>query len=168
MANASKHETVAEDGVLRAPEGFRRVGSVVAAPWFNMKPGNSLTGILDNCYERDDNRSKTGKSKFFQFVLMSPAEVRQGWGEDVMMVQAPAGTVVSVNHTPKTKILESYIPDLVRGAEYQVWIGCGKKVHLKNGNDMWDLDVRVNQTKSVKADLEEPDFDGASDEAAGE
>ena len=168
MANASKHETVAEGGVLRAPEGFRRIGSVADAPWFNIKTGNSLTGTLDNCYERVDPRSKTGKSKFFQFVLLAPAEVRQGRGEDATVVQAPAGTVVSVNYTPKTQPLESYIPDIVRGAEYQVWIGCGKKLPLKNGNTMWDLDIRVNQTKAVKADLEEPDFDGAPDEAAGE
>ena len=166
MANvASKHEASA--GMVRAPEGFRRIGSVADAPWFNIKPGNVLRGVLDGCYERDDSRSKTGKSKFFQFVLLEPAEVRQGRGEDAKVVQAPAGAVVSVNFTPKTKPLEDYIPEIVRGAEYQVWIGCGKKLTLHNGNSMWDLDVRVNQTKVVSADAEEPDFDG-SDDAAGE
>ena len=164
MANAPKHE----NGMARAPEGFRRIGSVADAPWFNIKTGNSLKGILENCYERVDPRSKTGKSKFFQMVLLEPAEVRQGRGEDAKVVQAPAGAVVSVNYTPKTQPLEDYIPDIVRGAEYQVWIGCGKKITLKNGNTMWDLDVRVNQTKSVTADIEDPDFDGDSGEAASE
>ena len=164
MANAVKHDI----GTVRAPEGFRRIGGVADAPWFNIKTGNTLKGVLDGCYERVDPRSKTGKSKFFQFVLLEAAEVRQGRGEDMKLIQAPAGTVVSINFTPKTKPLEDYIPEIVRGAEYQVWIGCGKKIPLKNGNTMWDLDVRVNQTKSVSADVDDPDFDGDADTAASE
>jgi hypothetical protein len=166
MANASKQNAVSASGVVRAPDGFRRIGSV-DAPWFNIKPGNTLLAVLDNLYERDDVRSKTGKSQFFQLTLLEPAEVRQGKGEDVQLVMAPAGTVVSLNYTPKTKPLELHIPDIVRGAEFQVWIGCGQKKQLKNGNTMWDLDVRVNQTKLVKSEAA-PDFDGGADEAAGE
>lgn len=168
MANEQKHGTGAAATMARAPEGFRRIGSVSDAPWFNIKTGNTLKAVLENCYERVDPRSKTGKSKFFQMVLLEPAEVRQGRGEESKVLQAQAGTVVSVNFTPKTQPLESYIPDIVRGAEFQVWIGCGKKITLKNGNTMWDLDVRVNQTKSVTADIEDPDFDGNADEAASE
>ena len=79
MANV-KHES----GIVRAPEGFRRVGSVANAPWFNLKKGNTLLGVLENVYERPDERVKTkdgtpGKSKFFQIRCWKAARlVRAG------------------------------------------------------------------------------------------
>ena len=164
MANA-KH-----DGMVRAPEGFRRVGSVANAPWFNLKKGNVLLGILENVYERPDERVKTkdgspGKSKFFQVKLLEPCECRSGRGEDAKMVRAEAGAVVNLNYGPKTKGLEDLVPSILAGAEYQVWVLCGDKFKISGGRTMWDLDVNQKLIKAEPALAEEPDFEGA-DEAA--
>jgi len=164
MANA-KH-----DGMARAPEGFRRVGSVANAPWFNLKKGNVLLGILENVYQRPDERVKTkdgspGKSKFFQVKLLEPCECRSGRGEDAKMVRAEAGAVVNLNYGPKTKGLEDLVPSILAGAEYQVWVLCGDKFKISGGRTMWDLDVNQKLIKAEPALAEEPDFEGA-DEAA--
>lgn len=164
MANA-KH-----DGMVRAPDGFRRVGSVANAPWFNLKKGNTLLGILENVYERPDERVKTkdgspGKSKFFQVKLLEPCECRSGRGEDAKMVKAEAGSVVNLNYGPKTKGLEDLVPSILAGAEYQVWVSCGDKFKISGGRTMWDLDVNQKLIKAEPALAEEPDFEGA-DEAA--
>ena len=167
MANA-KH-----DGMVRAPEGFRRVGSVANAPWFNLKRGNTLFGILENVYERPDERVKTkdgspGKSKFFQVKLLEPCECRSGRGEDAKMVRAETGAVVNLNYGPKTKELENMVPSILAGAEYQVWVFCGDKFKISGGRTMWDLDVNAKLIKAATVQAEEPDFEGDADEAAAQ
>ena len=167
MAN-SKHDS----GMVRAPEGFRRVGSVANAPWFNLKKGNVLLGVLENVYERPDERVKSkdgtpGKSKFFQLKLLEACEARSGRGEDAKMVRAEAGAVVNLNYGPKTKALEDLVPSILSGAEYQVWVQVGDKFKISGARTMWDMDVHAKQTKAepVLAD-DEPDFGGDADEAA--
>ena len=160
------------DSVVRAPDGFRRVGSVANAPWFALKKGNVLLGLLENVYERPDERVKTkdgspGKSKFFQIKLMQACDATAGRAEDRKPVRAEIGQVVNLNYGPKTKELEKFVPDIMRGAEYQVWAACGDKFKISGGRTMWDLDVQVQLTKAAPAlDGDEPDFDDGADEAA--
>jgi len=161
---------MAKQEMVRAPEGFRRVGSVANAPWFNLKKGNQMIGVLENVYERNDERvpkEKGGKSRFFQVKLLEATECRAGKGDDAKIVRAEAGQVINLNYGPKTKELEKLIPEIMRGAEYQVWINVqGDKFKIGNGRTMWDMDVQVKLTQAATAlDDEEPDFDGEGTEA---
>jgi hypothetical protein len=137
--------------MVRAPEGFRRVGSVANAGWYNQKKiGNVCQGKLENMYERKDDLSPTGMSKFFQVQVTQDCEVRDGRGEDAKVVSVKAGEYVNVNHGPKTKELEKYIPQILQGAEFEVYIVVlGDKIKLKGGKSMHNIDVMVKQTKAA-------------------
>ena len=164
MAEKNGTKTTAAAAV-RPPEGLARVGSVANAGWWNIKKGAVLHGLLENMYERPDERAKSGKSKFYQVMLLEATEVRLGRGKDAQMVMAPVGAVVNLNYGPKTKELEKFIPDIMRGAQYTVWCHVeGDKFPIARGQTMWPIDVRAAQTKPPTV-LEEPDFDGVEDEA---
>jgi hypothetical protein len=154
-------EVVASDTMARPPEGFRRVGSVSNAPWFLLEEGAVLYGVLENVYERPDERvakEKGGMSKFFQLKLLQPAMGRKGKGEDAELLEVPMGDVVNLNYGPKTKELEKLVPDILAGAEYQVWILVKGKFKLSGAKSMWDMDVQIQQTKAKTASPDEPDF----------
>lgn len=159
---ASRHNessAALTQNMARPPEGFRRVGSVANAPWFNLRKDNVLFGVLENMYERPDERTTSGTSNFFQVKLLQPCECRAGRGEDAKVVVAPAGAVVNLNYGPKTKELAKLVPEILKGAEYQVWAACGEKFKISKGRTMWDLDVQVNMTKAVSVTAEDvPDF----------
>jgi hypothetical protein len=148
------------------PAGMARVGSVANAPWWDIKNGAVLYGVLENVYTRKDERSKTGESKFYQLKLLQSAPVRFGRGKDAKPGVAEAGTVVNMNYGPKTKELEKFIPDILQGAVYTVWCHVdGEKFAIRGGQTMWPIDVRVAQTGAARA-LEEPDFsDSSADES---
>jgi hypothetical protein len=154
--------------LARAPEGFRRLGSVTAACWFALQPGNTIRGKLLGLYERDDKRNKvTGKSEFFQVELTAPTIGRFGTGEKAEDRQADAGLVANLNCNTKTEILKDLITDINAGAEYEIYCICNEKIDLKNGNTMWDIETFSSQIKPPKAvKAVEPDFSGdGSDES---
>ena len=154
-------EEVTSNTLARPPEGFRRVGSVSNAPWFLFEAGATLLGVLENVYERPDERvpkEKGGVSKFFQVKLLQPIMVRKGKGEDAEMMEAQAGDVVNLTYGPKTKELEKLVPDILAGAEYQVWILVKNKFKLTAGKSMWDMDIQIQQTKAKTASSDELDF----------
>lgn len=150
------------------PAGMMRVGSVANAPWWDIKEGNVMYGKLINVFSRPDERSKTGKSKFFQIELLKATDVRIGRGKDAAPGRAEAGQVVNLNHGPKTKDLEAYIPDILQGAEYTVWCKVdGPKFDIGRGQSMWPLDVRAQQTIPPRASGE-PDFSDGEDSGDSE
>jgi|WetSurSiteA1Bulk_404760.scaffolds.fasta_scaffold10290_2 hypothetical protein len=148
---------------VRAPEGFRRVGSASNAPWFHLAEGNQMQGVLINVFERPDERTESKTSKFFQVELLAPTKVREGKGEKAAVVEASAGTIINVNCNAKTKEFESLIPEIVRGAEYQVFVHVGKKFPISKGRSMWDITAAVKLVKPAMA-TDQPDF--ADDEEA--
>ena len=152
--------------MVRAPEGFVRVQAAPDAPYFVLEEGNTIQGKLLGLYERDDKRSVTGKTKFFQVEISEPCTVRTGRGEDVEIGEAEVGEIVNLNYTPMTKSLEDYARKTLRGGEYDVFATItGGKKKLANGNTMWPIDVFV---KVVKEPVDEqPDFEGPA-AAAGE
>jgi hypothetical protein len=153
------------NGVVRAPEGMMRVGSVANAPWFNLAKGNIIHGKLLNVFERPDERAKSGRSKFFQVEALEPCDVRIGRGKEAKVGKAKAGDVVNLNHGPATKDLEKFIPDIRRGAQYNVWAHVeGEKFAIKNGQTMWPIDVRAELTRPMPS-ADNPDFGGSGDEA---
>lgn len=151
---------------VRPPEGLARVGSVANAGWWNIKEGAVLSGVLENMYERPDERSKSGKSKFYQVKLSEPTEVRMGRGPAAKTQMAKAGDVVNLNYGPKTKELEKFVPDIMRGAEYTIWCHVtGPKMDIGKGQTMWPIDVHAGQTRPPTVTADEPDFEGVEDEA---
>lgn len=160
---ATENSAKAGNGMARPPEGFKRLGSVTNAPWFSLKEGNILYGVLENVYARPDERApktkdgKMGSSKFFQVKLLEGCEVRTGRGEDAKVARANPGDVVNLNYGPKTKALEPLCPQILQGAEYHVWIKVLKKFKISAGRTMWDLDQNV-VCKRPPAASDEPDF----------
>lgn len=157
-----------------APAHLARVGSVANAPWFDLKKGNICHGILENVYERPDERSRSGKSKFFQIRLLAECEVRYGRGKEAKKGKAVVGQVINLNYGPKTKELEKFIPDILRGAEYEVYCDVqGEKFDIGKGQTMWPIDVRAGMIRAPRASEDEPDFgdedqdEGAPAQAAG-
>jgi hypothetical protein len=147
MSKAAAEATTGKTTVA-PPAGMARVGSVANAPWFNFAVGNVLYGVLENCYSRPDERSKTGRSKFFQIRLKAPAMGRTGRGKEAKVKEFPEGTVMNLNYGPKTKEFESFIPDILRGAEYDVWAHVeGEKFDIGKGQTMWPIDVRATMTR---------------------
>ena len=135
----------------QSQEKFCRVGSVKNAPWFNLRKGNVLWGILENLYEREDER---GKSKFFQVRSLEGCECRLGRGEDTRIFRVEAGTVVNLNCNPRTAGLEDLIPLICRGAEWEVWVHVlGRKGLL------WDFDIqkRVRSAHFSAGEEHDPD-----------
>lgn len=144
--------------MARAPDRFVRVGSVADVPWAALEEGNVVQGNLLGLYTRDDARSKTGKSQFFQVELTAPCQVREGRGEDATVRQATAGEVVNLNHNPRTAVMDPYCKELLAGAKYEVRVVNQGLMDLKNGNTMWNFDVYAHQLR--KADEQEPDEAG--------
>jgi hypothetical protein len=145
---ASK-STVPAQTTVRAPEGFRRVGSVANAGWFNMKKVE---------------QNPKGQSKFFQIRLSADCEVRMGRGEEAQITMAKAGEYVNLNHGPKTKDLEAYLPQIMQGATFEIYgVVAGDKIKLTGGRTMHNFEVFTNMTVAPKAKDDEPDFDGSTD-----
>lgn len=170
MASKSMSQA-AQAPVTQMPEGFRRVGSVANAGWFNMKKiGNILQGILEGMYQRKDDRNPKKVSNFFQVRLTGDCEVRMGRGEDATISVAHAGDYANLNYGPKTKDLENLIPTLHQGAVYEVYgIVAGDKIKLTGGRTMHNFDLGTKMIKAPQAiEDAEPDFGGSdqSDETA--
>ena len=158
-----------DETMVRAPEGFRRLGSVANAGWFNMKKiGNLLQGSREGMFERKDDLRPEKKSNFFQIKITSPCEVRIGTGEAARLVEAKVGDYVNVNYGPRTKLLEPLIPLLAQGAEFAVWGTVrSDKIKLGGGRSMHNFDLFTKPTKAPMAsDDNEPDFDDGAEEAA--
>jgi hypothetical protein len=155
-----------ETGMARAPEGFRRLGSVANAGWFNMKKiGNTVRGTLAGMYERKDDLNPAKKSNFFQIQLTEECEVRMGRGEEASLSTAKPGDYVNLNYGPKTKDLVQCLPQLLQGAEFEVWGSVlGEKIKLQGGRLMHNFDLFTKMTKAPEI-VDEPDFDNAADDA---
>jgi hypothetical protein len=166
---ASKN-TVAVPAPVRAPEGFRHVGSVANAGWFNMKKvGNTIQGSFEGMFSRKDELNPAKVSKFFQIKLTAgESEVRMGKGEESSIAVAREGDVVNLNYGPKTKELEALLPAIEKGAEYEIYgTVAGDKIKLSGGRTMHNFELFKKMTAEATAiGDDEPDFDGSADEAA--
>ena len=165
---ASKNSTATAQTTVRAPEGFRRVGSVANAGWFNMKMvGNTVQGVLEGMYQRKDDLNPKKVSDFFQIRLTADCEVRMGRGEEAQIAMAKAGEFVNLNYGPKTKDLAQLVPQILQGAEFEVYgTVAGEKIKLTGGRTMHNFEVFTKMTVAPKALDDEPDFDGSADETA--
>jgi hypothetical protein len=164
MARKATTPTPSASNMARLPEGFSRLGSVTAEAWFSLETDNVMQGKLLGVFTRDDKRSKTGKSEFFQIELTTSTQARYGRGQKAVVKTAEAGATVNFNCGPKSSVLKDLMNDIRRGAEYEVYVKVGEKLDLNNGNTMWDMVVGSNMTRAPKA-LVEPDFGSDNGEA---
>jgi len=154
MARRNSSSASVETAKVRAPSGFRDLGSVQAEAWFALKEGNVMQGKLLGMYQMLDTRAKkAGTMKnFFQIEVTEKGTVgRYGSGEEAVEQEAPVGAVLNLNYGVKTQVLESLIPNILNNAEYRVWIHCGKKIALKNNNSMWNIACKSMQVRAPMA-----------------
>lgn len=168
MAKEKNAPPTNTNDLARAPEGFRRMGSVTAECWFALQTDNTIRGKLLGVYKRKDPRNKiTGESEFFQVELTQPTVCRYGKGEKATLKTAPVGTIVNMNCNTKTAVLKDLIADINRGAEFEIYVYCGKKIDLANGNTMWNMTPSSKMLVAPKA-TDDPDFGGDDGDGGGD
>ena len=158
--------TQAEIPMVRAPEGFRDLGSVSAECWFNLEEGNVVQGTLLGMYEmKDDRATKPGAMKnFFQIQVTEPgARGRYGKGENAEVKEIPVGTTINLNYGVKTKVLETLLPSIQNNAKFAVWVHCGAKIKVGKANTMWVITCKSKMLRAPTA-APEPDFTDAEPE----
>ena len=171
MARRNSVSAPVETAKVRAPSGFRDLGSVQAEAWFALKEGNVLEGKLLGMYEMLDTRAKKAGTmkKFFQVEVTKPGTVgRYGTGEEAVEQAVPVGAVINLNYGVKTQVLETLITNILSNAEYRVWIHCGKKIPLRNSNTMWNITCKSMQVRApmAMAPSELPDFGDSEDSSS--
>lgn len=128
--------------MARPPAGFQRQGSVSGAPWFKLQSGAVLTGRLLGKSERKDPKSPSGVSYFFQVESSEACEATKGKGVDAELIDVAKGDVVNLNYTKKTaEALDPFVPQILAGAEIDVWVVVKAKLTTQSGNSFWDMDV---------------------------
>lgn len=154
MARRNSASAPVETAKVRAPSGFRDLGSVQAEAWFALKEGNVMEGKLLGMYEMIDTRAKKAGTmkKFFQVEVTKPGTVgRYGSGEEAVEQAVPVGAILNLNYGVKTQVLETLITNILSNADYRVWVYCGKKIPLKSGNTMWNIQCKSMQVRAPMA-----------------
>lgn len=119
--------------------GYRRESSVTDAPWVAQEKGNVCEGKLLGRYEMNVEPVRY----YYQVELVRECAVRQGTGDDAETVMAEPGTVVNLNENYgiKKALTERVVPEILAGAEYNVFTTFGDKIKLQGGKTMWKTDV---------------------------
>lgn len=142
------------------PAGFRRQSSVSDAPWVSLEAGNVCYGKLINRYPMN---GQDPPRHYYQVELKAPCKVRQGRGDDAEVVEAKAGDVVNLNENHKTMCLcDVVIPEIVAGAEFEIWAKIENKISLKGSRTMWNIDVQTKQLRAPTAPIRVLDNAGGS------
>jgi hypothetical protein len=168
------HQTESQAGStgnFELPEGFARSGSANAVGWFDHTTlGNMAMGKLVGMFRRPDQlKGPKGESDFFQIELAATCKVREGKGEDAEIVDAKAGDVININYGPKTKVWQSLIADILRGAVYEVIARVeGEKVPISGGRKMHNLGCYQHCVRPAPAESEvDTDFPGSAEDQPG-
>jgi len=127
------------------PAGYRRRSSVSDASWVAQQQGNICNGKILGRHAMQ----QTPVRYYYQIELLKPCKVRVGRGEDAEIEEVPAGEVVNLNETYQIAVLkEIEIPEILAGAEYNVWAEFKNKIKVANGTrTMWNVDVSSVQVK---------------------
>jgi hypothetical protein len=127
--------------------GYRRESSVTDAPWVANEKGNVCEGKLLGRYQMNVEPVRY----YYQVELIRPTLARQGTGEDAEVIEVEAGHVVNLNETSQVAkaLTERVVPEILAGAEYNIWVEFGDKIKLKGGGKtMWKVDVFSKQLKA--------------------
>lgn len=141
--NVKSVETAEVEGV-KLPAGFRRRSTVSDANWVAQEKGNIVYGRLLGRHVMQTEPVRY----YYQVELKAPCKAREGRGEDAQIVGAEIGEVINVNENFKIACLkEIEIPEILAGAEYDVYIHYEDKQKIGNGKTMWNIDVQTKQLK---------------------
>jgi len=149
------------------PSGYRRRSAVTDAPWFTNKVGNIANGKLLGRYVMT---AQEPPRAYYQVELLAPCTVTVGRGDEAEEVEAKMGDVVNVGENFKLQCLkEVEVPELLAGAEYNVWIEVQKKIKLKSGGKtMWVIDVASKRLKAPTGEVRPLPPDVSTAGAGGE
>jgi hypothetical protein len=134
----------ASNGAAGMPSKFRRISTVSDAPWVAQEKGNIVQGKLLGRHTMNSEPVRY----YYQIELSKPCQARQGSGEEAEIIDAVVGDVVNLNENFKIKVLtETVVPEILAGAEYEVYAEFKDKIKLKSGRTMWDVEVGSFQLK---------------------
>lgn len=165
---AAESNGEAEEPKISAPAGFRRRGAVAEAPWFKSKDGNVCFGKLLGRYIMNGVEPPR---PYYQVELKKSAIVTVGKGDEAEEVTAAAGDVVNVGESFKLTCLKDVeVPELLAGAEYDVWIHTQKKIKIGGGRTMWVIDVETKRLKAPTGEVRPlpPDAGGTATAEEGD
>jgi len=144
-AKSSKASSSNGGSERKPPAGFRRRAAVSEAPWFKNKEGNVAHGKLLGRYTMGSEPIRY----YYQVELYASSVVTVGRGDDAEEQTMDAGSVVNVGETFKLECLKDVeIPEILAGAEFDVWVLVEKKIKISGGRTMWVTDVQTKQTKA--------------------
>lgn len=133
---------VGDDGKVALPEGFKSVRGVKSEAFYRPKPGTVVHGLLLGRYP------KKGRFPGFYYQVRVfdavECEVKIDGTDEYDRQTVEPGTVVSVDEKGGLRSLEQYAD----GA-HEVFISCGKKRPIGDGQTAWDFDVGI---KSIDPD----------------
>lgn len=149
---------------IAAPRGFRRRSAVSEAPWFKMKVNNICHGKLLGRY------SMTGMEPirhYYQVELYKACTVTVGRGEEAEDIEAQPGDVINIGETFKlTCYRDIEVPEILAGADYDVWVHVQKKIKVSGGRTMWVIDPQSKRTKAPTGEVRPlPREEGAVEDA---
>lgn len=126
------------------PTGFKRLAPLSDAPWFQPQAGNTCVGKYLGRFVMNTDPPRA----YHQVELSEPCQVRVGKKDEAKIVEAKKGDIINVGESYKIAILkENVTPECLAGAEYQVFIQTVKKIQVRGGRTMWDIDVQANCIK---------------------
>jgi hypothetical protein len=136
---------------IKPPVGFRRRAAVSEAPWYKNKEGNVAYGKILGRYAMQQEPVRY----YVQIELYKESIVTVGRGDDAEEAVAKTGDVVNIGETFKMECLRDVeIPEILAGAEYDLWVHTEKKIKLKTGGKtMWIMDVQTKQRKAPTSEV---------------
>jgi hypothetical protein len=108
--------------------------------WMAMEKGNVCHGKLLGRY-----KLKSTRYYYYQVELLNPCQVRVASG---LGSEAAAGDVINLIENRKLECLKDVeIPEILAGAEYEIFIKVVNKIEVHSGKTVWNIDV---STKAIK------------------
>jgi hypothetical protein len=150
MAKEKASEEV-ETSAIKPPAGFRRRAAVSEAPWYKNKERNVAYGKILGRYAMQQEPVRY----YIQIELYKESIVTVGRGDDAEEAVAKTGDVINIGETYKMECLRDVeIPEILAGAEYDLWVFTEKKIKLKSGGKtMWIMDVQTKQRKAPTSEV---------------
>lgn len=134
---AKKNTQVQNASIL--PDGFENARPDVAGAYFRFAEGSELRGILIGRFSKP-GRGQAGFIYQVQATAPCKAFVRNpdDDGDDYIVEEVEAGTVVSIDEKASLKCLKTLCED---DNHYEVVIRCLEKKALDGGRTFWDCAV---------------------------
>jgi len=146
------------------PAGFRRISAVRNAPWYAVEAGNACHGnLVGDLFTMATNPPRD----YYQVELLAACKARKGKGDDVELVDVPAGTIVNLGETFQMRVLRDQVARVKAGGIVHIWINPKGKIKLEKGRTMWDIEVLANEIKAPTSKVQPVGAGNTSAEGGG-